>query len=613
MKAVWRVCALSFSHDARRLRSSTKSLIELMEKRVKTLREGGFSSSYFKPLTQSPKAELFFGRGCFKAVGIDGSEATEERLEMLLFYVCAAAYSCTFEVTDGLKVDISEATREDALTVSSCIPLWLEDVVEVNPYSAYAYSDVEFKRSIESIPNSLMMLAELHLALKALGSSEVRAVILDRLLSGTYSPSARDLRRLLLKGASALEQIDTPHGKLSLLDLRLASRLGDGSFKVPIRGVHGAYALVKLLIEAKRRGEGGIPPSEVKDKLGVGEDAAQSFIKLLVKINEAHGNQLLEESEHVLSVREGVLGYWDRVSYALTWLFHHLFEQEEEHPLMINEQWLTTLDLNAMAAISMVKLVVEALRRRVLLIGIAKDTNATDFLRSVIPILEFSKGRGYHQQLPPLRSDRAFLTILSAAKCDELPTPWRTIEYDYCYSTMHPFSAEEFPEANAIAARRVVFPEQLFIKGYFQLRSSSLDNSVRSPVFVYDRPFYPEFDEDHVSSVFCVEGWRKKMKVWCVEAFTEADDRSLLGDIVLGLLSQSDNPAVIEELGHNHLLFLADKYVKALSKQARRMLKGVADLDLVAVARKYKAFFAARRFRDLRSEAEYVRERASGV
>ncbi|RLF21095.1 MAG: hypothetical protein DRJ68_04340 [Thermoprotei archaeon] len=584
--------------------------MELMERRISALRECSFIPLYFRPLVSSPPAAEFFSEGSFKAVGIDGSQSTEERLEMLLFYVCAAAYSCSFEVSSEIEIHASTAERDEALTVSSCIPLWMEDVVEVNPRALYAFSDFEFKRSIESIPNSLMTLAELHIALKALANDDVKVVLLDRLISGTYGPSSRDLRRLIMKGSSALEEIATPYGNLSLLDLRLALRLGDGSLTVPARSVHGAYALIKLLIEAKRRGEEGLTPSDVKSKLRVSKDAASSFIKMLRKIDKEHGHKLLEEGDR-LSVKSEVMDYWRRVSYALEVLFNHLFEQDEEHPLLIHERWLTTLDLNAMTAISLIKLLVEARRRRKLVLGIAKDTNATDFLRSAMPILEL-KRRGDFRRTAPLRSDRAFLTILSASRCSELPTPWRTIEYDYCYSTMRPHVDLGLPGVEAIAARKVVFHEQLIVKGYFQLRSSPHDSSVRSPVFVYDRPFYPEFDGGHVVSIVCLEGGRNA-KPWEVRAFTESEERSLIGDLALAFLSRSDNPAVIEGLGYNQLLLLADKYVKALSRQAKSMLRGVADLDLVAVARKYKAFFAARRFRDLRSEAEHMRERVGGV
>jgi hypothetical protein len=38
------------------------------------------------------------------------------------------------------------------------------------------------------------------------------------------------------------------------------------------------------------------------------------------------------------------------------------------------------------------------------------------------------------------------------------------------------------------------------------------------------------------------------------------------------------------------------------------MIKGVADMELGSVARRYKAYFASRRFRDIRLEAERLRE-----
>ena len=63
-------------------------------------------------------------------------------------------------------------------------------------------------------------------------------------------------------------------------------------------------------------------------------------------------------------------------------------------------------------------------------------------------------------------------------------------------------------------------------------------------------------------------------------------------------------------MGHNQLLYLADKAVKNEVKMIRGLLRGVADLELGGLSRRQKIFTIARRFRDIRREVEGARERA---
>src|SRR5437016_8240056 len=46
-------------------------------------------------------AREYFGDGEHEAVGIDGSMDFDERLQMILFYANATAYSCPFRVGEG--------------------------------------------------------------------------------------------------------------------------------------------------------------------------------------------------------------------------------------------------------------------------------------------------------------------------------------------------------------------------------------------------------------------------------------------------------------------------------------------------------------------------------
>jgi len=597
------------SFDARYLRRATRRVLSILEDRIREISSSHWLCSFFRHVSRLPSSLVndFLESDKLRIVGIDGSYAVEERMELLLLYVCAAGFSGWIYVDgDSFTIDVSGAEREDAFRASASVPLWMEDLPNVSPQSSSALTDYDVKKSIESVPYALMTMAELYLAYKALCDDRVGVVILDRLLSGTYGPASRDFRLMLRRGSSALTLIDTSYGRPSMLDLHLAGYLGTGVEYVPPRGIYGVYALIKLLIEHKLRGE-AVRLSDIPKLLGVSVDDAKRFVRRALKLNDKYNGSLLDVrvGGKYLSVCDGVEDYWHRVWSAARSIIDRVLSGECEHPLMIGDTWITTLDLNSINVFLIHGLISRAISENKLVIGIAKDTTTTDLIRSVIPVFQ-ALSSSVHGRLnvPALRSDRALLSMISAANFNSIKTPWRTVEYDSCFATMVGCVGGD-SQLIACAARRAVFREQLFVRGYFQLRSLKSDPSIRSAVFAYDRPFYPRYDSKLVAEFDCLE-WNRISRV---KPMIEVDGRSGVGDMVISILSMCDNPYVVEEMGYNHLLFLADKYVKSVTRSARAMLRGIANLDLVAIANKYKAYFSSRRFRDIRSEVERARER----
>ncbi len=84
-------------------------------------------------------AREFFGDGDFLAFGIDGSIGYHERLQMMLFYANATAYSCPFHVGRDIAFDPKSVKRSAALSSSAAVPLWSEDFSEVMPKRRRGY------------------------------------------------------------------------------------------------------------------------------------------------------------------------------------------------------------------------------------------------------------------------------------------------------------------------------------------------------------------------------------------------------------------------------------------------------------------------------------------
>ena len=530
----------------------------------------------------------YFGRGEHIATGIDGSMDFDERLQMILFYANATAYSCPFTVGEHIRFDLAAAHRDSKLAASAAVPLWAEDLSSV--MSNEPEIDIDLEHSMERIPNSFMTLGELYLAY--LSCEKAKLVFLDRPMSGTYSTLARDARLLLKRADNKLGRWSEEH-RLSALDVYLAVNLGSPLMELPTRSRHLHFALLKASMESP------CSLAELADRLGVTEHEAHRAAARLAKLDKQHAGAILADStESHITPRDEVANYWGRViSLSLRYakdVFSHT-----RHPLALKgDEYLTILDVDAISFFLLEGVLQQAGERGCLLVGIAKDTTATDIARSVLP---FATTEGFvklSSPAPILKNDRAFLAILSAEN-PGLLTPWRTRGYDGAFSTVIELGHE------LRSARKVVSREQLFVRSYFQLRTLKSDEGVRSQVFLFDRVFDPRHDASSLRR-FTV---KERSGPTRIDGYFEGAEMSRLSNLVLCVLSMNDNPEVFEAFGHNQLLYLADKAVKAEVRMLRSSLRGVADLRVGGVTSRRKIFGLATPYRQQRAEAEHARMR----
>ncbi|MBI2183346.1 MAG: hypothetical protein HYU39_00140 [Thaumarchaeota archaeon] len=593
------------SSVAERLGRQTSSLVQRFTSRVSDLKGHSEFASLVRGLdAKSAVAEAlrFFPEGVHSAVGIDGSMDYDERLEMLLFYVCATAFRCPLLVgKDGVRLELKEAERDSRRSVSAAVPLWLEDLSEVSRTLRTAETDFDFERSLERIPYALMTLAELSIGLDSVENKDVKVVFLDRPLYATFGPASRDLRLLLSTGETSLTSFATPKGQLSMLDLSLATVLGPGDLYVPKRPPYLVYAAIQTILNH----DGEIAKAELAKELGIGDNHVEKIISRLNVLSKKYGGELIEKTSAAsIFLKNSAKDYWVRVSAVAKEASKRVF-QSVEHPLQLgDDKWLTVLDLGAVNAFLIYELMHQAKLRKVLVVGITKDTGASEFTRSVLPLSTHSGLLKLSKPLPNLKNDRAFLTIMAAANSDLVKTPWRTISYDACFTTLVENSD---PDTVLKAARKLVSRERVFVKAYFQLRSFTTDPATRSPVFAYDRFYNTTIDQTYSDQVDVLQmGIKTK-----INPCFEGAPTNPLDNVILHILSMGDNPEVLEALGHSQLLYLADKAVKAEVKAMRAMLRGVADLELGTLARKERIFSLSRRYRDFRAESEAARSRAA--
>lgn len=578
---------------AEELSKQTKDLVSRFESRANSLsnrKDLAKLTVHVDPPAADEAARKVFGEGEHVATGIDGSMDFDERLQMMLFYSNATAYNCTFTVGERISFDLSSARRDSRLAAAAAVPLWAEDLGTV--FSNQPEIDLELEHSMERIPNSFMTLGELYLAVLATAKSSI--IFLDRPMSGTFSTLSRDARNLIKRGETNLLKLPGSSG-VSLLDIHLGLSLGSPTMTVPTRRRHLSLAVLKLLMDG---------PSTIKEiakSLNRTEAEVARAVGRLEKTDERWHNAIIEDrAGDRVKLRENLGGYWDRLSTLSLNYAKRVFGQKE-HPLSLGgEEYLTILDVNTVSLFLLCELHRRSRLGGPLLIGIAKDTTATDIARSVLPFAEQSGFIKLTGGSPKLKNDKAFLAILSSEN-RSIETPWRTIGYDSAFSTIVKINHD------LISARQVVSRERLFVRSFFQLRSLKSDPSVRSQVFLFDRLFDACSDSGAVRRFNVTE----RTGVTDIDAYFEGDATSPISNLILHILSMNDNPEVFEAFGHNQLLYLADKAVKADVRIMRASLRGVADLRVGGVSRRRKIFGLVTTYREQRAESEHARMRSA--
>ncbi|MDJ0270086.1 MAG: hypothetical protein NXY59_06030 [Aigarchaeota archaeon] len=595
------------SRVAKALMSQTRELVRLFNNRVMSLHEQPAAAVLTRGLGGGTGVRIPGNT----AIGIDGSMDYDERLEMLFFYVAATGYRCPFTVQRGdISFDLKRVERDERLSTSAAVPLWLEDLSNIASGTQSLSPEHEFRISVEKIPFALMTMAELYLALRAVRNNDVGIVFLDRPLSGTHAPLSKEARILLKylvtesEETSSLVGMETSRGKVTVLDLDLAAMLGPGDLHIPLRRGYRTYAAIQLLIK-----HGSMNARELAARLNLPEEKIPRLLQQLRKFDKARGHACFSKCERDLVELKGdVRYYWDKVLELSLRLVDDIL-LHGKHPFYLGDDrgWLSVQEINIINLFLLYELMHESRVRDKLLIGITKDTAATDFTRAVIPFMNSIGRLPKSLRIPVLKNDRAFLTILSSANPNHIRTPWRTIAYDACFFTLVENVRRQGDEGPLKPARRVVSRERLFIKAYFQTREFKNDPRMRSLVFAYDRIYNPRYDSKHLHRITV----REENELSTFDAFFEADGTSELDSLILNILFKTDNPEVLECLGHNQLLYLADKAVKAEVKSMKATLRGVADLQLGTLVRRERMPLIVRRFRDIRAEAEYARIRAA--
>jgi hypothetical protein len=604
------------------VQSSTRTLIESFRDKTKLLancsdlklllREG------YKTDIAKQAGKKFFGNNKVSFVAIDGTESQDEHLDMLIFYTGAFGYVGQLEFLEGGCSCGEVIEAKHTTNISTAIPLFEGDASRTVGRETENGIEVDPER----LPSVLMQFAEYYLALKLLqNDAHLNVVILDRTLAGDVGHLIWSVHELVREGRCMLQGLDTEFGLVSAFDLELARILHPNSkLGIPApRSQFIKYCAIDFLLSSPQKNSGKLDYEVLLDKISANPSRVGKLVNDMTSLNQEYS--FLNKEIDSLAIKPEFNRYWERILSATLKVGQHIFETPVgEHPLIYEisksvntngnkiekiKRWITSADIEYMTLIMIYALLRQAWQRNILVIGLIKDTNASELIRSVTPILLNAGKLNMVSQLPSFNSDKQLLQTFSVVQGSSIKTPWRTFEFDACFRTIAPITSDQHQvdHANVKGAyKNVISGERMFLKSYVQLWHSQNDDSVRSHVFSYDRPCYPDWD---ISDELILDHYDGNVKENIRPMIHFAEDSDIT-HLVMDILCSMANEVIPECLGHNYPLFIADKKAKYVLDQMKKAYLSAVAYEMAKSEFDQQVLYQAK-FRDFRSQIENSR------
>ncbi|RJS89880.1 hypothetical protein CW700_02545 [Candidatus Bathyarchaeota archaeon] len=570
----------------------------------------------------------FFGGEEVRFAGIDGTRYSSPLMDLVIFFGGAYASMGTirFRADGPPEIEYEDNFLDKGVSISTVVPLFINEIPEVDQtYFSFDPEGTPVSHPLADqwfvdnsmIANSMMTFAEYYLAYRLITdpSRRVKVLFMDRSLSGERTSLLYDTSKpSIWKRSSSLLGFEVEGVKIDERDLAYGRYyvVNEELNLPPPRGDYLPYAIIHLL-----EGEGPLDLRGICERLGIEELDRVSRVERYLKSSKIL-RRYLDRRGIFYSLKPRYRTTWRRLRRAVEVIGERLFSyrggEGEKGPVMRIKsggrmKWLTTLDLSFLTLFCLQMIVEECWRRRVLLIGLTKDTAARDFKRQFLPIMAnegLLKGEIKPRNLEALpNTDRMILQVVSMSRAESISVPWSLVEYDSCFKTLIPDRGRRKGYVKG-ARRNKISLERLFLKSYIQLSQAESNPRLRSNVLLMDRLIYPEFDLAEETLVRFWNEFSGAKEPVEVILYRDNSVRNPLQNLVMVILSSMVCPSIPEVFGHNKPLFIADKIAKWNYGYFKRIVDGTR--NWILNNRKLKEFlFYMGSFRERRSLFEAAR------
>jgi hypothetical protein len=582
----------------------------------------------FNPKQAWETANKFFSENPIRFAAIDGTMYSRPLFDMVIFFggAYAATGSVTFSENSLPKVKYDSKTIQQNMGISSVVPIYINEVPEVDhtfaaqeqpnePRPDKPQTDEEIANN-SFIANAIMTFSEYYLALKLATNptQNPRVILMDRSLSTERASLLYETRKTGFWHAKTTLVGYQPNGEevpVDKVDLTMARQriCNAGLGLPPPRADYLRTAIVSLL-----EGKEALTTGEILNEFHVTEEKRKRRVEQALK--SLLDRQILLKANGKHSLTPHYVTSWARMKKLTFTLGDNLFlanqssETSSSMKIMKNgvEHWLNTLDIAFLTLFTLQMLMEECWRRKILLVGITKDTAARDFKRQLVPImtneglLKTNMPHGALQALP--NTDRMILQSASVFNTEKVQPPWSLIEYDSAFRTIQPSSQRGY--VNGVIRNKISL-EKAFLKTYVQLSQAKSDPLLRSNVLLIDRLAYPEFDCKPESTLTfwneMSDGTKEPLETIL---FKNKTIPNKIQNLVMSMLVAMAPANIPEAFGHNKPLFIADKIAKWNYSQFKCVVDSTASW-ILNNHKLRKFIFYMSTFRERRNQIEQAR------
>ena len=573
-------------------------------------------------------ANLFFGSPSIRFAAIDGTMYIHPLFNLIIFFsgAYASTGSITITPTSLPTIEYDTKTIEKSGGISSVVPIYISEIPDLDQtfFNEEQPDEIAINKLLQdtaiinntTIANWMMSFAEYYLAYKfAIDKNQkTHVILLDRSLSNELASLLYDTSKMKLwRSRCSLIGFEIDNTPIDPNDLTLGRhQIQNQMLNIPSpRGVYLRYAIFNLILR-----KGPIQKSQILQDLRITDkERARRAGGYLTKLVD---DKIIMKKDQAYIVHHKYITTWDRLKKLVDMMGNRLFIRKEVETSNGNlfkikkkgkDYWLTTLDIAFLTLFTFQMLIEECWRRKILLIGITKDTAARDMKRQLIPIIQ-RKGlmkktftTEQYRELP--NTDRMILQSISLYNPEKVKVPWALNEYDSAFRTMIPDSQTNGNHVLG-AIKNQISLEKTFLKTYIQLAQAKKDPLLRSNVLLTDRLTHPNYDSRSDTNLHFwneFSGAREPLEVIIYKDKTIPNQLQNLTMTILNAMTPSSIP---EAFGHNKPLFIADKIAKWHFKQFKR----IADTTATWILNNHKLrkfVFYMSTFRERRAIIEATR------
>jgi hypothetical protein len=454
--------------------------------------------------------EDFFRSAEIPFVAIDGSCHKNPSANFISFYGGAYGSKGTISLSGAegkLKYDRWELNRDVSMVAfvplppeTIAVPETTENSEDNESPSVLTDSEVA---EFSSYHTKIMQLAEIYLAHSLAASSSVdtpRLILIDNNISGILANTSFSPFNLrVVDGTFDGESLTQADCQVALAH-PLSKELGVPSSKK-------FQPHFRVIAEAAWAGRQTISASDCQGFSSSNFDIACRFLQNRVQAGT------YDQVNKTFTFFEDPRASWQKANRVYEGVCERLFRAKDPKGLTYSlrtqpssKQYLTPRDIVFLTGVGIRALIETCWKRRIMLIGIAKDSSSRFFYRNFLGVTSVQRGQDVKKHLSIPLTDRTIVEMLPNLDTS-LRAPWGTLEFDSCFMTIHPQLDEKTGtwkiNGYELPIGEVTRPERLFLRSLVQFFLTP-DGRLSSHALFIDRLAHPGWD-DSDSSPFSLD------------------------------------------------------------------------------------------------------------